>query len=240
MARILALILILSLLPAAALAQACPEPLASARRLLLVTADGMATPAATARLFARAEAAAPWRMVGGPAHALIGKNGLGWAHDFRRFAQRGEPVKVEGDRRAPIGFFAIGRAFGFAPSSGRGYLRIEQGMTCVDDVRSPAYNTITNRAQVGWDVSGENMWRIPLYRRGLLIDYPTNRAAHAGSCIFIHLWLPGKTSTSGCVALQEPALAAVQEFAQEGAVLAVLPGQALDRFTGCLPPAGRP
>lgn len=238
MVRILALIL--SLLPAAALAQACPEPLASARRLVLVTADGMASRTARAQRFARAARAAPWRPAGGPAEALIGKKGLGWAHDFRRFAQDGEPVKIEGDQRAPIGFFRIGRAFGFAQSSRPGYLRIEPGMTCVDDVRSPAYNTLTTRARVGRRVHGENMWRIPLYRRGLLVDYPTNRAAHAGSCIFIHLWLPGKTSTGGCIALREPALAAVQEFAQEGTVLAVLPRKALDRFGACLPPVAEP
>lgn len=232
--------LIFLLMPAAALAQACPEPLASAQRLVLVTAGDMESRTATVRLFARVAPAAPWQPVGAPAEALVGKNGLGWAHDFRRFAHRGEPVKVEGDRRAPIGFFRIGSPFGFAPSSQRGYLRIEEGMTCVDDVRSPAYNTITSRVQVGREVSGENMWRIPLYRRGLLVDYPTHRAARAGSCIFIHLWLPGKTSTSGCVALKEPTLVAVQAFAQEGAVLAVLPRQARDRFPGCLPPTRDP
>ena len=86
-------------------------------------------------------------------------------------------------------------------------------MTCVDDLSSPAYNTITSRAKVGWKVHGENMWRVPEYRRGLLVDYPTDRKARAGSCIFIHLQLPGKTGTSGCVALPEPQLEALQDFA---------------------------
>jgi L,D-peptidoglycan transpeptidase YkuD (ErfK/YbiS/YcfS/YnhG family) len=108
-------------------------------------------------------------------------------------------------------------------------------MTCVDDSNSPAYNTITSRARVGWQVHGENMWRVPEYRRGLLIDYPTDRAARAGSCIFIHVRLPGATGTSGCVSLPELQVIALQDFAQGGAVLAVLPRQALDRFKGCLP-----
>jgi L,D-peptidoglycan transpeptidase YkuD (ErfK/YbiS/YcfS/YnhG family) len=48
--------------------------------------------------------------------------------------------------------------------------------------------------------------------------------------------LPGKTGTGGCVALPEPQLEAVQDFAQDGAVLAIMPRQALERFKGCLPP----
>ena len=45
------------------------------------------------------------------------------------------------------------------------------------------------------------------------------------------------TSTAGCVAVRTPAVLKLQDFAQEGAVLAVLPKQALDRFKGCLPQA---
>ena len=62
-----------------------------------------------------------------------------------------------------------------------------------------------------------------------------DRKARAGSCIFIHLQLPGKTGTNGCVALPEPQLEALQDHVQSGAVLAILPRQALDRFKGCLP-----
>jgi hypothetical protein len=43
------------------------------------------------------------------------------------------------------------------------------------------------------------------------------------------------TGTGGCVALPEPQLIAMQDFAQAGAVLAILPRQALGRFKGCLP-----
>lgn len=238
MTRVLALVL--SLLPAAALAQSCPQPLASARRLVLVTADDMSSRTARVQLFEREASVARWSPVGSESPVLVGKQGLAWGSGFRRFAHAGEPVKREGDKRAPVGFYTVGRPFGLAPSSRPGYLHVAEGMTCVDDVGSPAYNTITTRAQVGWRVHGENMWRVPEYRRGLLVDYPTDRAARAGSCIFIHLRLPGKTGTGGCVALPEEALVAVQDFAQEGAVLAVLPRQALDRFAGCLPPAERP
>ncbi len=54
-------------------------------------------------------------------------------------------------------------------------------------------------------VSGENMWRM-LHTTAavLLVDYPTDAAGRAGSCIFIHVRNPGATGTSGCVAVPEP------------------------------------
>jgi len=221
--------------PSVALAQSCPEPLASARRLVLVTADTLTSTTATVQRFERAAPNAPWQLSGGPATGLIGYKGLAWAHAFRNLARKGEPVKVEGDKRAPAGFYKLGRSFGFAVSDRPGYLRVTEGMTCVDDPSSPAYNTITTRSEIGAKVHGENMWRAPVYARGLLVDYPTNRKARAGSCIFIHLQLPGRTGTNGCVALPEPQLQALQDHVLDGAVIAILPRQALDRFKGCLP-----
>ncbi|MDO8878884.1 MAG: hypothetical protein Q8M24_05205 [Pseudolabrys sp.] len=229
------LTVILLFVPGYALAQSCPAPLADARKLVLVTADTMTSTTADVRRFTRASPSVPWTPESGPVTAMIGRSGVGWAHAFRGFAQAGEPVKVDGDKRVPAGFYKIGRPFGFGPSSLPRYMRIEEGMTCVDEPRSPAYNTITSRAKVGWQVSGENMWRVPEYRRGLLVNYPTDRAARAGSCIFIHVRVPGATGTSGCVSLPQPQVEALQRFSQDGAVLAVLPRQALERFKGCLP-----
>ena len=233
--RALVLSFVVLLAPQVALAQKCPEPLASARRLVLVTTDALASTTATVERFERDAPNAPWRLSGGAATALIGHRGLGWAYFYRAFARRGEPVKVEGDKRTPAGFYKIGKSFGFTATDRSDYLFINDGVTCVDDLSSPAYNTITTRDKIGPKVHGEDMWRVPEYARGLLVDYPSNRKARAGSCIFIHLRLPGKTGTSGCIALPEPQLEAVQDFSTDGAVLAVLPRQALERFKGCLP-----
>jgi L,D-peptidoglycan transpeptidase YkuD (ErfK/YbiS/YcfS/YnhG family) len=238
--RRFSLFMFLLLAPQIAQAQSCPQPLASARRLVLVTADTFTRTTATVQRFERAAPNAPWQLSGGPATALIGHKGVGWAHAFRSFARKGEPVKVEGDKRVPAGFFKIGRSFGFAMSDRPGYLRITEGTTCVYDLSSPAYNTITTRSEVGSKVHGENMRWAPEYARGLLVDYPSDRKARAGSCIFIHLQLPGRTGTNGCVALPEPQLVAVQDHVQAGAVLAILPRQALDRFKGCLPDVAKP
>ena len=142
---------------------------------------------------------------------------------------------MEGDKRTPAGFFKIGKSFGFGTSDRQDYLRITPGMTCVSDPRSPEYNTIVMRSDLGRSVRGEDMRSAPDYARGLLIDYPTDRKARAGSCIFMHLQLAGGVSTAGCIALPEPQLQAVQDHAHGGAVIAILPRPALDRFKGCLP-----
>src|SRR5450755_3540616 len=100
---ILAVIVLLA--PHLASAQTCPEPLASARRLVLVTADTFASQTASVQRFERDAPGAPWQLSGGSANALIGHNGLAWAYAFRKFARKNEPQKMEGDKCAPAGFF---------------------------------------------------------------------------------------------------------------------------------------
>ena len=219
-------------------ANTCPAPLADARRLVLVTAASMNTIAATMRLYERASPAESWRARGDAEPAVVGKTGMAWSQFFRRLARPGEPIKIDGDKRAPAGVYSIGRSFGILASSRPGYLQITPDTICVDDPASPAYNSIASRARLGPRVHAENMSRaLPMYRRGLLVDYPTDAGRRAGSCIFIHVWSSPKTGTAGCVALPEPRVEALQEFAEGGAALAILPRMALDRLTGCLPAA---
>jgi L,D-peptidoglycan transpeptidase YkuD (ErfK/YbiS/YcfS/YnhG family) len=231
----LILLLAALLLPVSALAQSCPAPLARANRLVLVVADAWSSTTARLQTFVRRSPRSPWQPESGPVSALIGKNGLGWSFAFRNYSFPGEPVKQEGDKRAPVGFFRIGASFGFAPSSRPGYLQLNADTVCVDDLRSPAYNRIAARGVIGPNVHGETMRNVPEYVRGLLVDYPTDARLRGGSCIFIHTRLPGITGTSGCVAVEEPHVAHLQDFAQGGAVLAIVPKPALVRFRGCLP-----
>lgn len=217
-------------------AQSCPAPLADARRLVLVTAKTMNDAAATMRLYERASAGSPWRALGAAEPAMIGKTGMGWSPFFAQLARGGEPIKVEGDKRAPAGIYPIGRSFGIVASSRPDYLQVTPDTICVDDLSSPAYNTIASRSRLGPAVRAENMSKaLPMYRRGLLVDYPTDARKKAGSCIFIHVWRSPTTGTAGCVALPEARVEALQDFAADGAALAILPGGALDRLPGCLP-----
>jgi D-alanyl-D-alanine dipeptidase len=225
-----------ALSPGIANSQSCPGPLAEAKRLVLVTAAAMNDTAATMQLYERGSPAEPWRALGPAEPANIGKTGMGWSPFFAQLARRGEPIKVEGDKRAPAGVYPIGRSFGILASSRPGYLHITPDTICVDDLRSPAYNTIASRAQLGPAVSAENMSKaLPMYRRGLLVEYPTDARRKAGSCIFIHVWRSPTTGTAGCVAVPEPRVDQLQQFSEGGAVLAILPRQALSRLAGCVP-----
>jgi len=123
---------------AQAAAQDCPAPLTQARRLMVVTAATMNATVARLHLFERAAPGQPWRALGLPEPAVIGKTGVGWSHFHRRLALPGEPLKVEGDKRAPAGVYAIGRSFGVLPSSRPGYLNVAKDTVCVDDSSSPA------------------------------------------------------------------------------------------------------
>jgi L,D-peptidoglycan transpeptidase YkuD (ErfK/YbiS/YcfS/YnhG family) len=221
---------------AAARPQSCPAPLANAKRLVLVTAPTMNDMAATMRLYERASESEAWHALGDTEPATIGRTGMGWSQFFTKLARRGEPIKVEGDKRAPAGLYTIGRSFGILASPRPNYLQVTPDTICVHDPSSPAYNTIASRARLGPAVPAENMSRVlPMYRRGLLVDYPTDARKQAGSCIFIHVWRSPTTGTAGCVAMPEPRVEALQDFAAGGAVLAVLPRGALDRLPGCLP-----
>ena len=220
----------------AARAQSCPAPLANAKRLVLVTAPTMNDMTATMRLYERASANEAWRALDAAEPVTIGRTGMGWSQFFLKHARRGEPVKVEGDKRAPAGIYPIGRSFGILASSRPNYLQVTPDTICVHDPSSPAYNTIASRARLGPAVPAENMSRVlPMYRRGLQVNYPTNGRSRAGSCIFIHVWRSPTTGTAGCVAMPEPRVEALQDFASDGAVLAILPANALDRLPGCLP-----
>jgi L,D-peptidoglycan transpeptidase YkuD (ErfK/YbiS/YcfS/YnhG family) len=231
--RLILLALALVAAPAAALAQSCPAPLASARKLVLVVPNTWGSTTARLQRYSRIAPNAPWQPQSGPVSALIGKSGTGWSFAFAQFAFPGEPVKREGDKRAPAGVFTIGRSFGFAPSTRPGYLQITPDTVCVYDARHPLYNRIAARGVIGPGVRAEPMRYVPEYARGLLVDYPTR--AGGGSCIFIHLRKPTATGTSGCVAVRGPELATLQDFAQGGAVLAIVPKPAMMRFGRCLP-----
>lgn len=223
----------------AAAAGQCPPLLAEATQLVLVVTPSMADSAARLETYRRASKEKPWVRHGKSESAVVGAAGLGWGLPFRGLALDGEPLKAEGDKRAPAGFYKFGPKFGFEASGLSNYLRLEtDAHFCVDDVASPNYSRIVSREEAGAGTSGEAMRAIPLYRRGVVIDYPADRAAKGGSCIFLHVWRGPASPTVGCVALREKSVERLQDWIETGAaVIAILPETALGRFEGCLPPA---
>lgn len=220
-------------------APACPAFLDRARQLLVVITRNQDATAARLRLFARDRPGTTWRQDGAAEPALVGRHGLAWGDPFRDQARPGDPVKREGDGRTPAGIFMIGRSFGHAPLARANHLTLRpKSAYCVDDPASPSYNRIVVPARSGPAPRGEDMGAEPLYRRGLVIEYPSNAGRRAGSCIFLHVWRGPSKGTAGCVALPEARVAALQDFTQEGAAIAILPEEALARFSGCLPKVG--
>ena len=113
--RAIAVLLAGLFFPSLAFGQACPAALNEAKRLVLVTTETMDSTPATAQLFERASVNDTWRALGASEPAVVGRAGLAWAPMFRHLARPGEPVKVEGDKRAPAGVYPIGGTFGTAP-----------------------------------------------------------------------------------------------------------------------------
>jgi L,D-peptidoglycan transpeptidase YkuD (ErfK/YbiS/YcfS/YnhG family) len=226
------------LAPSSTFGQACPALVQTARRLIVVTVPTLTSSVGELRLFKRARSGTRWSLVGAAEPVMLGRGGVAWGRAFRYLAADDEPVKVEGDKRSPAGIYAIGRPFGFARSRLAGYLQLQSDSICVEDPSSPAYNTITSGKAIGQPVGAENMGAITLYRRGLIVDYPTDAANRAGSCILIHIRNEDPPSgTAGCLALPENRVADLQKFANKHpTVLALIPESALGRLGGCLPP----
>jgi D-alanyl-D-alanine dipeptidase len=178
---------------------------APARQLLVVLTDGWDTPIGAAHLYEGAPGA--WReLVGGP--VVVGRNGLGWGRGLGEGLSPGEgqPVKQEGDGRAPAGVFSLGAAFGNSPPGGAWPFRALTANTeCVDDVASTHYAQTVERDAVSVDwKSSEAMASQPLYRVGAFVEHNTrDLKVGAGSCIFLHVWRAPDHGTAGCTAFDE-------------------------------------
>ena len=197
--------------------------------MVLVTTADWAASVASLQRFERAEPGAEWSPVGQALPARIGERGLAWGSGLHA-EPRGAARKREGDRRAPAGVFRITGAFGVAEKIGGLRLPVtllSSTLEAVDDPASRHYNRIVDRARVAhpdWR-SSEKMGAIPDYVRGLVVAHNPRRVPGAGSCIFLHLWLPRRTGTAGCTVLRERDLTTLVRWldAARGPVLVQLP-----------------
>ena len=212
----------------------CPPALHPSTRLVLVTTSGMNAVAARVKLFERNSPADSWSKSADEMPAVVGKNGLGWGVGYGSSASKGEPIKVESDGRSPAGVFLLGRPFGFGPRKIEGYTRLEKGQQfCIDDPRSPQYNSIASGNPGG--ITGEDMGTIPEYRSGMFVEYPTDRKARGGSCIFLHVWKGKDSGTAGCIALRESDIERIQSWTLiNHSVIAILPESRMAQFQKCI------
>lgn len=207
---------------------------ADTRQLLVVTSADWDAPRGKLQRLSRT-ALGGWVTVGDPFEVALGKKGLGWGRGLHTSSVshsqgEGEPVKAEGDSRAPAGVFSIGEgyatdAFDDVLPGGPSSLRLEvqaigPELACEDRVDRGTYNQIVGLTPEEWracDAAGrcpEGLKRDDgVYDFLLWIDHNRGDAAPgAGSCIFLHVAHADGRSTAGCTALARPALAEVAQW----------------------------
>ena len=132
--------------------------------------------------YERAKPRGAWHSVGEPIPIVVGKTGLAWgigviASDDPQVRAASDPIKREGDGRAPAGVFALGTAFGDAaqPMSGSRlpYISLTPSVECVDDAGSKFYNRVLDRSTVTPDwKSSEHMRSVgEAYRWGIVVGH---------------------------------------------------------------------
>ena len=185
------------------------------RQLVVAVTDSWSDFRATIYLFELAEG--NWVRVGKGMPAIVGRAGLAWDPALPDRAP-GQPVKKEGDGKAPAGVFPLPLVMGFSFPAGATlpFRRIEEGTHCVDDQTSHYYNRIVGGKELAgpahdlWH-SSERMWELAdRYRLLLVVDYNMRETRPGdGSCIFMHIWRSGAEATAGCTALAENDLAGI-------------------------------
>lgn len=136
--------------------------------------------------------------------------------------------KREGDGKTPVGLFTLGTAFGYDQTKKfkMTYRNLTKDDKFIDDPLSPDYNT-----WVVGDTSAKSYESMlaegEVYKLGMVINYNMYPVVqNMGSAIFMHVWVSGRHSTAGCVALKYKDLVKVMEWldpAQNPHILVRLP-----------------
>ncbi len=199
-----------------------PPALRASTQMLVVTTVDWDAVAGTLQRFERVHK--KWKSVGPPIGVVVAKKGLGWGAGVASESDLGardaaDPVKHEGDTRAPAGLFRLGTAFGYAARRPDGwkmpYVSLTPTIECVDDAQSKYYNRLVDRAAVSpdWNSSEHMLYSNGQYRWGLVVEHNTDPVVPgAGSCIFMHLWLGTGEGTVGCTAMTQENVEAMLEW----------------------------
>ncbi len=175
----------------------------------------------------------PWRPVGPAVPVLYGSKGLAWGTGIAGQDEAG-PRKVERDKRAPAGLFAIGRIFTYDSALPEGadfpFHQVTTRDAWVDDPAHPRYNQFL---QID-DPSNPPPWfekqkmRHNDFAYRWLIEVRHNSdppVAGAGSAIFFHIRRGVKRPTAGCTTMKESDLVSLIRWlrAPKNPVYALLP-----------------
>ncbi len=134
----------------------------------------------------------------------IGKNGLGFGLGTRALLRTNdEPLKQEGDKKAPIGIFTLDSIFGYEEDLKfkMPYLHATKALICVDDSNSNYYNQIIEIKDEK-PKSFEYMKRDDgQYELGIVVGHNKEQIKERGSCIFIHVEKAKGEPTAGCTSM---------------------------------------
>jgi hypothetical protein len=191
-------------------AKYCPRVLYRATRLVVVSVPTMQASGATVRTYERNSPASSWEQRSAAEPAVVG-NGIAWGDIFESFAKKGEPVKREGDQRAPAGIFRISATPGATVPKLPGYLPlVPTKQLCAEESARPS---------AAQDAS--------------IIDSP-------GACIVLDIWGHPDAGADARIALPESRVAFLRNWtAHRFTAIAIVSEDTISRYNGCLPdPAG--
>ena len=176
-------------------------------QLLVVQANSFDT--TTASLQAYTRNGNTWTKVFKPIRVNLGRHGLGWGEGEIDLKQKEEePLKFEGDGKAPAGLFSLDGFFGYEKRNFNfPYLHLTTQDICVDDSSSRDYNQLIRTKETKKYKSFETMRRKDnLYELGILVGHNKKGLKKRGSCIFIHIQRNEDSPTSGCTSMRKEEL----------------------------------
>ena len=169
----------------------------SSQQIILVVSDDFASPKAQLECYEGSNSLC------GTIDVNIGKNGLGWGIGEKQLHQKqNEPLKYEGDKKAPIGVFKLTNIYGYSKTHNFNmpYLYTSKNLICVDDSNSPFYNQVIEAN--GDEKSFENMKRSDhQYELGIMVAHNSEAIEKRGSCIFLHVKKEEDAPTAGCTSM---------------------------------------
>ncbi|HEX8242796.1 MAG TPA: L,D-transpeptidase family protein [Longimicrobium sp.] len=196
-------------LAAACRAPAQPRPAGAPLQAVVSLTAGWDSTGAVLQRYERASASSPWRAVGPPVAAMVGRTGLAWGRGIGA-AHGAGPEKREGDGKAPAGIFRLGPAFGYAPADSVRWIRLpyvhsRPSVKCVDDAKSRYYNRLVDQDTVpapDWSSHEEMRLSSGVYRLGIWVSHNDSPPQPGGgSCIFMHVWQGPGVPTVGCTSM---------------------------------------
>ena len=229
---------------------------AETTQLVVGLANDWSSTRATLTRFER-KSGGSWSRVGPAIAARLGPTGLAWGRglvDVTQLAATAAgtaPEKVEGDKRAPAGAFALDTVYAYdaawAKRTAMPFINVGPRDLFVEDPTSALYNThvrLDHLPGTAWEKEQQMEQGDEAHRLKVFVGHNTNPPVPGrGSAIYLHVWRrDGASPTAGCTAMSFDSLRAIVGWLQPTAnpVFVLLPKGAYTSIASAwdLPPIG--